>query len=586
MLRTRGATGSKDNPGLAPQLSPSPSADRARGSMADASSPLGSPAMSRSPSDMMRNVASKKSRASNGQRRLPGMGRQKWGTRSTSSRSRSSRSRDSDGASGVSSDSEDLEDLDAIPDNLKIAIPLHMQNDAQIQTKKEAQLKAPKEIVELGDTQADSQLSGTRASFFGSSEIPRKVWKHPLAPDATSYCNFTWVCIQICATTLWILGAFTLLSLHIWRLQEVALESHRYAADTLLRTLEVNASGHLSPALTIARSVALAGRSGLFELEAPYASLAAILKPEMDLEPKIRRVQVLGLSAIRMFRVLPGTLHDDTVRLDLQEPLIYAKTTSSCRTGSDLWACFNLDTTDMTLYSSTTDALALNLRGPTIYRYDDQGLALDSEDYIVTHHLLATFNITGNANTGVSTALFVDVSIDLASLWDAARAAAPETAHLFISTTDGTLLAASSSELDGGPIWRKTLEEGADEETAVYTADVPTIWDLPEEWVQYISAADLVSESRLELQVGSDMIVVRPVALGATNGRGSLSAASPETLRIGVFVPLSEVTRPSLEQLQYAGLGVLACPFVAAAVVIILHIVFRILKCFWRILIS
>jgi len=480
--------------------------------------------------------------------------------------------------------------MDAIPENLRNAIPLY-RREPRIMKPEELNIKGPVAEPVLEENDPENELGQTMDSAMTGVFSLREGPKITDAPEVYVPCAAKWVYVQVCCTVLWIVAAFSLLGLHVLRIQDLSDSTHQLVADSALRALEVNATGILMPALSMMRSLALAGRSGLFEGEDPYDALSVVTGPGFELERRLTHVKVLGLNPSRMIKVLPGRIHDLQARLDERVPVLLPQLTSGCRTGGDVMACFGLQTEGIDLHLSTSEAAALNWRGPSFIRQGPQGTDLKpATKWGLALDLVASLNVTGNPATGVSNTILLDVAIELGPLFEACRVAAPPNGHAFIATSEGLLLAGSSSKVGAGPVLQPaTVADLADPVIAAWTVTIgdaeyvpklPRLWDMPEAWVKQVTTAALEKSERVEIAIGEDLAVLRPLELGAVGGRGSLASASAETLRIGVFVPRAEAIRPLMNQLQFAAMGVLAAPFVVAVTLVTFYILYKILRTF------
>lgn len=443
------------------------------------------------------------------------------------------------------SDSDGLEDnLDTMPENLR---PLQLRGEVIL--KKDARAKNREILEEAKRLRLEALFPPPPTP--PSPPTPPPPTPPPEPPEELS-CGKRWAGVQVCCSLFWaLLLSISLGVMVLQSLNNVGDGKHRLVAETALRRLEANASGLLAPALAVVRAVALGARSSLLvntDLD-PLSTLLAVAGSELALSPNVLQTQVIGLLPNKMARMVPGLLHDPGASPNQRRPLLVDVPLSRCATSLDPLACFELNTTGLTLHDAPSEAAALAWLGPIYMQKGNRLQRVEPDEWPLTLHLLAAVNLTSTFGPASPPPLALDVAVDLTRVVEAARVAVPPGGSLHISTPDGWLVACSTWEehrpaLPVNPLVVPVLP--------VYHR----IWDTNRSYAKAITPEILAKRARSEIWVDKDLVIVRPLAfLPHHPGAATASASS---LRGIVFVPRDEAVRPLIGYLVYALLSTLA----------------------------
>jgi len=268
------------------------------------------------------------------------------------------------------------------------------------------------------------------------------------------------------------------------------------------------------------------------------------------LAPGIKRVQVLGLEPERMVRILPGRIHD-LATIDAERvALMYTLPMTSCYSGLDPMSCFGLNTSGIQMYAAPTEGADVAWAGPTWMTTGPQGAYLHPVEWTLSEHLLVFVNMSSLQKPGI----FIDVAVDLSTTAAAARMAAPAEGSLMLLSSEGFVLASSARE-----------EVQWVEYDGSYQRPYVRFWDSP--LAVAVTPDMLATPERLQVWVGRDLAIIRPLELGM-RGDG-MRASSTAKLRALALVPRNTAMRPLTVQLCYAAVGVLVSPFVAVVLLLI-----------------
>merc|ERR1711971_388807 len=173
-----------------------------------------------------------------------------------------------------------------------------------------------------------------------------------------------------------------------------------------------------------------------------------------------------------------------------------------------------------------------------------KGEALGIHDWIYCHRVAARIE----ASNATRRPMAVEVAIDLASAAAAIRSAVPKGGATYVTTADGVLIAGSN--------WYPKSSAMYDPVTAsvIYLR----IWDLGFKWTKVLSSDMLMGTKPVEAWYETDMVSVRPLAVG--DPKGGASRAGYSDLRLISTAPRAVGISDEFRNLAFASFGVMGAP--------------------------
>lgn len=489
-------------------------------------------------------------------------------TRGSHSRSDYSGSTGRSGSDWSSSSSEDLADQDLSLMDQSI-LPLHLRQGA-IRTKEEAfahrrqsRIAKNKDLLAIGydedeeeDEDADAfEWKDTRSNFkiflseflgheTGAGFDNKEIYKESIMMDNWQlayrvYPCIAWSVIVVFLLVLWTMRYYS----------PVELDSQRLLVQKVMVQTEAAVAAQLAPAFRVVSALALGARAGLFNMSSPYASVTNIVAPEMLAGPSVLFVQVDGASEKSIY-LRPGQMHDEMLSTALRKPLVFLSPTpcEAILEGLDPMLCLGLN--NSALIDVPKEGASMRWQRPAFMDLDGSGQYLAMQNWIFSHRLAARIDAT-NATTpsgDKGPVLGMQVGIDLSATIAAVSDTAPKAGETYICTSDGIVVAGSTWVAEATLMF----------DPAVGAVMYPRLWDLGLPWVSALSSSMIAGSRQAEGWHGTDIVMVRPLAIG--DPRGGSYRTGLADLRIVSTVPRRVATSSMMKDLISGAMGVMGAP--------------------------